>query len=260
MMKGAWGWEEFMRRKDMYDSRVCFKCPGIHGWPPQCWHDNWETAETDDTEGLTAYKWLAKAKFVCLKAGVYVWEKYSIMFVKVRNPTVWPYIQLWLHINFHCKNKWLYDKHFDVSVIVIFERRAPVNGSFALQVVVQSYLEQLCLSTLLRCWIRVFIAQFIICSSRAMNNISPSLNMKWLCFADRERGIWTSCLCNPLADALRRYLGTISCRDQNQVRQWVILRTLLYLPGMIFCLSPSNVWNEKMLKHSQLKSMVLSVS
>lgn len=102
----------------------------------------------------------------------------SIMFVTVRNPTVWAYIQLLRHINFHYKNKWLYNKHLYVSVVMIFECYAPVNGSVALQVVVvQSYLVKLCLSTLVCCWIRVFIVQFIIFSSPAMKNISLSLNM-----------------------------------------------------------------------------------
>lgn len=72
-----WWWKEFMWRKDFYDSRVCFKKPGIHGRPPQCWHDNRKTAETDDTESLTAYKRLAEVEFLCLKACVCMCERKS---------------------------------------------------------------------------------------------------------------------------------------------------------------------------------------
>lgn len=95
--------------------------------------------------------------------------------------SIWACIQLLQHVHFHYKGKWLYFKCFHFCLTMAFECCAPVNGSVAAQAVIKSYLVQLCLSTLLYCWITelftfLFIVQFIIFSLHTLNNIALSLN------------------------------------------------------------------------------------
>lgn len=100
--------------------------------------------------------------------GMHEWRTF-IMFVTVRNPTMWAYTQLLCHTDFNYRNKSCIITTW-VQVWSWFP--APVTGSVALQVVVK--LTALCLSALFCCWIKVFIVQFI---TFTLKHISLSQNM-----------------------------------------------------------------------------------